>query len=62
MKWEMQSKTEMRCDPLTVVKVTVKGKPSYDLWHDKRPVMVGSYSTFEQAKAAALREEMIGQA
>lgn len=37
-------------------------RATYELWNDKRPVMVGSYSTFEQAKAAALREEQAGQA
>lgn len=52
----------MRCDPWTIAKVWIQGRATYELWHDKRPVMVGSYSTFEQAKAAALREEMIGQA
>lgn len=62
MKWIRASESIMTCDPWAVVKVMVKGKPSYDLWHDKRPVMVGSYSTFEQAKAAALREEQMRQA
>jgi len=62
VKWEMQSKTEMRCDPWTIAKVWIQGIATYELWHDKRPVMVGSYSTFEQAKDVALREEQAGQA
>lgn len=62
MKWLKASESIMTCDPWAVVKVMVKGNPSYDLWHDKRPVMVGSYTTFEQAKAVALREEQAGQA
>lgn len=62
MKWRNISNTAMRCDPWTIAKVWIQGRATYELWHDKRPVMVGSYSTFEQAKAVALREEMIGQA
>lgn len=61
MQWKRISDTAMRCDPWTVAKVRVHDVLNYELWHDKRPFMVGSYSSFDQAKAEAERMEGEGE-
>lgn len=61
MQWRRLSETAMRCEPWTVAKAVVRGKPLYELWHDKRPEMIGPFPSFDAAKAEAERMEGEGQ-
>ena len=42
---------------LTISLVVVKGRKSYELWHDEKPVAIGRFDTFSEARDAARREE-----
>jgi hypothetical protein len=48
----------MSSPPWHVAKVMVRGVPSYELWNDGRPAMVGRFSTFAAAKREAEREQL----
>ncbi len=61
MKWARSGDTAMRCAPWTVAKVSVKGIFFYELWHDKQAGMLSSFSTFDLAKAEAMKLETAGQ-
>lgn len=42
---------------LTISLVMVKGRKTYELWHDDKPKAIGRYDSFSEAKDAAKREE-----
>lgn len=48
----------MSSPPWHVARVTVRGTPSYELWHEGRPAMIGRFSTFGAAKQEAERQQL----
>lgn len=42
---------------LTICLVTIKGRKTYELWHDDKPDALGRFDSFSEARDAAKREE-----
>lgn len=56
MEWQRVGETAMQCDPWTISKAFVNGRPGYELWHNGKPPMIGRYDSFSEARDAAERE------
>lgn len=60
-KWQKTSAYAWRCDPWSVSQVRLNGAESFELWHDKRPGIVGRYPSRGEAFAAAKDAEERGE-
>ena len=59
MIWTRIGAYAIECEPWTISRSLVFGKPTYQLWHDNRPIIHGPVGSFESAEAAKAEAERL---